>query len=121
MALAARARVLSAFPTAALARAAPAPRRAARAAPFALAPRRAAAAVAAMASGSAAAATGAAPAADVQGSMLEPSTANKPLVRAAALAAAVALAARGSAELSASALGGLHLIAFGTWLGTMVW
>jgi hypothetical protein len=80
MALAARARVLSAFLTTALVRNAPAPRRGARAAPFALAPRRAAAA-------------GAAPADDVQGSMLEPSTANKPLVRAAALAAAVALAA----------------------------
>jgi hypothetical protein len=58
---------------------------------------------------------------DVQGEMLQPSLANKPLVRFAALAAVVAAAARSTAFLPSAALGFVHVLAYGTWFGTLAW
>jgi len=58
----------------------------------------------------------------VQGAMLEPSVANKNWVRLLAVSVAVLAAARFSpAYLSSKALGFVHLIAFGTFLGTNIW
>ncbi|KAL3135000.1 hypothetical protein ABBQ32_007951 [Trebouxia sp. C0010 RCD-2024] len=54
--------------------------------------------------------------------MLEPSVANKNWVRLIAVSAAVLAAARFSpAYLSSKALGFVHLLAFGTFLGTNIW
>jgi len=64
----------------------------------------------------AAAATG-----GVQGDMLEPSTANNPIVRSAALAATVAAAAYSTSFLPAAAVGFVHMLAFGMWFGTLGW
>jgi len=58
---------------------------------------------------------------DVAGEMLEPSAANNPVVRFAALAATVALAARSTAFLPSAALGFVHTLAFSTWFGTLAW
>ena len=63
----------------------------------------------------------AAAAADVKGDMLEPSTANKPLVRLAALAGVVLVAAKSTSFLPAAALGFVHMLTFGTWFGTLAW
>lgn len=63
----------------------------------------------------------AASAEDVKGEMLEPSVANKPLVRLAALAAVVASLARGTGFLSQTGIGFVHMLAFGSWFGTLVW
>ena len=58
---------------------------------------------------------------DVKGEMLEPSVANKPLVRVAALVAVVASLARGTGFLSQTGIGFVHMLAFGSWFGTLVW
>jgi len=58
---------------------------------------------------------------DVKGDMLEPSVANKPLVRLAAMAAVVATLARGTGFLSQTGIGFVHMLAFGSWFGTLVW
>jgi len=58
---------------------------------------------------------------DVKGDMLEPSVANKPLVRFAALAAVVATAARSTGFLPSAGIGFVHMLAFGTWFGTLAW
>lgn len=58
---------------------------------------------------------------DVVGEMLEPSTANKPVVRFLALAGAVALAARSAGFLPSTAVRFVHMLAFGTWFGTLAW
>jgi hypothetical protein len=65
----------------------------------------------------AAAATG-----DVQGAMLDaPSAANKNWVRLLAVSATVAAAARGTALLPSSGIAFVHLLAYSTWLGSLVW
>jgi len=59
---------------------------------------------------------------DVQGEMLEPSLANNPLVRVASIVAITAVSAKaGGALLSAKLLAFVHLMAFGTWFGTLAW
>ncbi|KAL4427167.1 hypothetical protein ABPG77_001171 [Micractinium sp. CCAP 211/92] len=59
---------------------------------------------------------------DVQGEMLDaPSAANKNIVRLLAATAVVAAAARGTAYLPATGVAFVHLLAYGTWLGTIVW
>lgn len=59
---------------------------------------------------------------NVQGAMLDPSVANKNWVRLLAASAAVLAAARFSPSfLSSKALGFVHLLAFGTYLGTNIW
>lgn len=50
-----------------------------------------------------------------------PSASNKNWVRAVAVAATVAAAARGTAELPAAGAAFVHLLAFGTWFGAIVW
>ncbi|KAL4515062.1 hypothetical protein Ndes2526B_g03624 [Nannochloris sp. 'desiccata'] len=57
----------------------------------------------------------------VQGDMLEPSTANNPIVRIVALAATVAAAAYSTSFLPAAAVGFVHMLAFGMWFGTLGW
>eukprot|EP00889_Picochlorum_renovo_P005416 jgi/Picre1/32446/NNA_007792.t1 len=58
---------------------------------------------------------------DVKGEMLEPSVANKPLVRFAALAAIVAASAKATGFLTVKSIGFIHMMAFGAWFGTLVW
>jgi hypothetical protein len=58
---------------------------------------------------------------DVKGDMLTPSVANTQWVRALAAAVAIALAARSTAFLPASAVGFVHIFCYGSWLGTLVW
>lgn len=53
--------------------------------------------------------------------MLEPSIANKPLVRAAALAATVAAAAKSTSFLPAAGLGFAHVLTYSFWAGTLMW
>jgi hypothetical protein len=53
--------------------------------------------------------------------MLEPSFANKTLVRVGATLAAVAVSAGSSLYLSSSITKALHLAAWGVWLGTNTW
>ena len=52
--------------------------------------------------------------------MLKPSTANQPIIRFLALAAVVAAAARSTEFLPAAGIGFVHVLAYGTWLGTLV-
>ena len=63
----------------------------------------------------------AATAGDVQGDMLEPSTANNPIVRILALTATTAAAAYSSRFLPAAAVGFGHMLAYGLWFGTLGW
>ena len=59
---------------------------------------------------------------DVQGEKLDsPSVANKNWVRVAAIAATVAAAARGTAYLPQAGMAFVHLLAYSTWLGALVW
>ena len=58
---------------------------------------------------------------DVQGDMLEPSTANNPIVRVIALAATTAAAAYSTSFLPSAAVGFVHMLAFGMWFGTLGW
>jgi prepilin signal peptidase PulO-like enzyme (type II secretory pathway) len=58
---------------------------------------------------------------DVQGDMLEPSTANNPIVRTIALIGTVAAAAYSTSFLPAAAVGFVHMLAFGMWFGTLGW
>lgn len=54
--------------------------------------------------------------------MLEPSLANNPLVRVASIVGITAVSAKaGGALLSAKILAFVHLMAFGTWFGTLAW
>lgn len=57
----------------------------------------------------------------MQGEMLAPSVANRPIVRLVALAAAVLAAARSAPLLPSSVMGFMHILTFGTWLGTLVY
>ncbi|EFN53418.1 hypothetical protein CHLNCDRAFT_136618 [Chlorella variabilis] len=57
----------------------------------------------------------------VQGEMLEPSTSNKRWVRLLVLSATVAAAARGTAYLPTAGVAFVHLLAYGIWLGSLVW
>jgi hypothetical protein len=89
----------------------------------AMPPRRRPAPAAAAASGSTPAVP-AVPAAGgdgVQGDMLHPSTANNPAVRLLAITAVVAAAARSTGFLPATGLAFVHVLAYGTWLGTLAW
>jgi hypothetical protein len=63
----------------------------------------------------------AAAAGDVQGDMLVPSTANNIYVRTAALAATIACAAYSTSYLPAAAVGFVHMLSYGMWLGTLGW
>jgi hypothetical protein len=58
---------------------------------------------------------------DVKGDMVSPSSANKQSVRVLALAAAVALAARGSGYLPARAAAFAHLLSWAIVVGTNLW
>lgn len=59
---------------------------------------------------------------DVQGAMLDkPSVANKNWARVAAVAVTVAVASRGTSYLPATGAAFVHLLAYGTWLGALVW
>ncbi|PRW60938.1 Transmembrane 205 [Chlorella sorokiniana] len=59
---------------------------------------------------------------DVQGAMLDkPSVANKNWARVAAVAATVAAASRGTSYLPATGAAFVHLLAYSTWLGAIVW
>lgn len=53
--------------------------------------------------------------------MLAPSIFNNRLFQLAATAATLAATAKGSTLLSAQALSFVHLLAWGTWLGSIVW
>ena len=53
--------------------------------------------------------------------MLSPSIFNNRLFQLAAVAATLALAAQSSALLPAQGLGFVHLLAYGTWLGSIAW
>lgn len=59
---------------------------------------------------------------DVQGDMLEPSLANNPWVRLASVMAVVGASAKATGTfLSLQGIGFVHMIAFGTWFGTLAW
>ncbi|KAI7839524.1 hypothetical protein COHA_006707 [Chlorella ohadii] len=59
---------------------------------------------------------------DVQGAMLDkPSVANKNWARVAAVAATVAAASRGTSYLPATGAAFVHLLAYSTWLGAILW
>ena len=58
---------------------------------------------------------------EVKGDMLAPSIFNNNLLRLAATGAAVALAAKSSVLLPAQGLSFVHLLAYGTWLGSVIW
>ncbi|KAL4459187.1 hypothetical protein ABPG75_014052 [Micractinium tetrahymenae] len=61
-------------------------------------------------------------AANDDGEMLDaPSAANKNVVRLLAATAVVAAAARGTAYLPATGVAFVHLLAYGSWLGSIVW
>ena len=57
---------------------------------------------------------------DVSGAMLAPSAANTPVVRVLAVAAAVAAISSGSSVLSNQGAAFVHLLAYGTLLGTLL-
>ncbi|PSC74334.1 Transmembrane 205 [Micractinium conductrix] len=58
----------------------------------------------------------------VQGDMVDaPSAANKNIVRLLAVSAVVAAAARGTAYLPTAGIAFVHLLAYGSWLGAIVW
>lgn len=58
----------------------------------------------------------------VQGDMVDaPSVSNNNLVRLLAVTAVVAAGARGTAFLPATGVAFVHLLAYGSWLGTIVW
>lgn len=61
------------------------------------------------------------PGEDVRGEMLAPSLFNNNLVRLAATAAVIVATAKASGHLPAQALSFLHLAAYGTWLGAIIW
>ncbi len=58
---------------------------------------------------------------EVKGDMLSASIFNNNLFRLAATAATVALTAKTSAYLPAQGLAFVHLLAYGTWLGSTIW
>lgn len=57
---------------------------------------------------------------DVKGAMLDPSPANTPVVRALTVCAAVAAASGGTTLLSSQGAAFVHVLAYGTLLGTLV-
>ncbi|GAB4813111.1 hypothetical protein N2152v2_000157 [Parachlorella kessleri] len=77
--------------------------------------------VSAAAAAAADAAGSPATAGEVKGDMLAPSIFNNNLLRLAAMGAAVALAAKSSVLLPAQGLSFVHLLAYGTWLGSVIW